>query len=48
VDNPAAIELTRDSESAKMPVFSEGYGRNDAARRWSRDVLDIAHALQAF
>jgi len=25
----AAAELTRDSESAKMPVFSEGYGRND-------------------
>lgn len=25
----AAPELTRNSESAKMPVFSEGYGRND-------------------
>jgi hypothetical protein len=24
-----ASELTRDSESAKMSVFSEGYGRND-------------------
>jgi len=25
----AAPELTRHSESAKMAVFSEGYGRND-------------------
>jgi 4-diphosphocytidyl-2-C-methyl-D-erythritol kinase len=47
----AAQELTRNSESAKMPVFSEGYGRNDlfavAAARFPEVALCIdalAHA----
>jgi len=40
----AAAELTRDSESAKMLVFSEGYGRNDLqspaiARFWTAPLM---------
>jgi len=43
----AATELTRDSESAKMPVFSEGYGRNDLQPAAVARFQEIADALEA-
>jgi 4-diphosphocytidyl-2-C-methyl-D-erythritol kinase len=43
----AAAELTRDSESAKMPVFSEGYGRNDLQPAAVARFHEIANALDA-
>jgi 4-diphosphocytidyl-2-C-methyl-D-erythritol kinase len=43
----AASELTRDSESAKMPVFSEGYGRNDLQAVAVARFQEIADALEA-
>jgi 4-diphosphocytidyl-2-C-methyl-D-erythritol kinase len=43
----AATELTRDSESAKMPVFSEGYGRNDLQPVAVARFQEIADALEA-
>jgi 4-diphosphocytidyl-2-C-methyl-D-erythritol kinase len=41
----AAPELTRDSASAKMEVFSEGYGRNDLQPAAVARFPDIASAL---
>ncbi len=42
----SSAELTRISESAKMPVFSEGYGRNDlqpaAIARFRRIAVTLA------
>jgi len=43
----AAPELTRDSPSAKMNVFSEGYGRNDLQPAAVARFPDIATALAA-
>jgi 4-diphosphocytidyl-2-C-methyl-D-erythritol kinase len=43
----AAAELTRDSPSAKMDVFSEGYGRNDLQPVAVARHPDIARALAA-
>jgi 4-diphosphocytidyl-2-C-methyl-D-erythritol kinase len=43
----AAPELTRDSASAKMDVFSEGYGRNDLQPAAIARHPDIAMALSA-
>ena len=43
----AAPELTRDSPSAKMEVFSEGYGRNDLQPAAVARFPDIATALAA-
>jgi len=43
----AAPELTRDSPSAKIDVFSEGYGRNDLQRPALERHPDIAAALAA-
>ena len=43
----AATELTRDSESAKMPVFSEGYGRNDLQPAAVARFQEIGDALEA-
>jgi len=43
----SAAELTRDSESAKMPVFSEGYGRNDLQAAAVARFQEIAKALEA-
>jgi 4-diphosphocytidyl-2-C-methyl-D-erythritol kinase len=43
----AAAELTRDSPSAKMEVFSEGYGRNDLQPAAVARFSDIATALAA-
>lgn len=43
----AAAELTRNSESAKMLVFSEGYGRNDLQPVTVARFAEIAHALEA-
>jgi 4-diphosphocytidyl-2-C-methyl-D-erythritol kinase len=43
----AAAELTRDSPSAKMNVFSEGYGRNDLQPVAVARHPDIAPALAA-
>jgi 4-diphosphocytidyl-2-C-methyl-D-erythritol kinase len=45
----AAPELTRNSQSAKMPVFSESYGRNDlqvAAVARFREIADALEALR--
>jgi 4-diphosphocytidyl-2-C-methyl-D-erythritol kinase len=42
----AAAELTRNTASAKMEVFSEGYGRNDLQPVASARHPDIAVALQ--
>ena len=42
-----ATELTRDSESAKMSVFSEGYGRNDLQPAAVARFQEIADALDA-
>jgi len=41
----AAPELTRDTPSAKMDVFSEGYGRNDLQPVTVARFPDIAEAL---
>jgi 4-diphosphocytidyl-2-C-methyl-D-erythritol kinase len=41
----AARELTRDTASAKMDVFSEGYGRNDLAPVTSARFPQVAGAL---
>ena len=41
----AAPELTRNSPSAKMDVFSEGYGRNDLQPVAAARFPDIAVAL---
>jgi 4-diphosphocytidyl-2-C-methyl-D-erythritol kinase len=43
----AAAELTRNSESAKMRVFSEGYGRNDLYAVAAARFPDIARCLEA-
>ena len=43
----SAPELTRDSASAKMEVFSEGYGRNDLQAPAVARFSDIATALAA-
>ena len=43
----AAPELTRNSESAKMRVFSEGYGRNDLYAVAGARFPDIARCLDA-
>ncbi|MEO8738637.1 MAG: 4-(cytidine 5'-diphospho)-2-C-methyl-D-erythritol kinase [Casimicrobiaceae bacterium] len=43
----AAPELTRNSESAKMPVFSEGYGCNDLFPVAAARFPDIAHCVDA-
>ncbi len=43
----AAPELTRDGPSAKIAVFSEGYGRNDLQRPAIARVPGIAAALAA-
>ena len=43
----AAPELTRDTASAKMDVFSEGYGRNDLQAAAVARFPDIAVALAA-
>jgi 4-diphosphocytidyl-2-C-methyl-D-erythritol kinase len=44
----AAAELTRNSESAKMSVFSEGYGRNDLQPVAVARFQEIADALETF
>ena len=41
----AAPELTRDTASAKMDVFSEGYGRNDLQHTAAARFPDVAVAL---
>jgi 4-diphosphocytidyl-2-C-methyl-D-erythritol kinase len=43
----AASELTRNSESAKMSVFSEGYGRNDLQHAAVGRFHAIGEALEA-
>jgi 4-diphosphocytidyl-2-C-methyl-D-erythritol kinase len=43
----SAAELTRDTPSAKMEVFSEGYGRNDLQPVAAARHPDIARALAA-
>ncbi|MEP6942761.1 MAG: 4-(cytidine 5'-diphospho)-2-C-methyl-D-erythritol kinase [Betaproteobacteria bacterium] len=43
----AAPELTRNSESAKIPVFSEGYGRNDLYGAAAARFPDVARCLDA-
>jgi 4-diphosphocytidyl-2-C-methyl-D-erythritol kinase len=43
----AAPELTRNSDSAKMRVFSEGYGRNDLLAVAAARFPDIARCLDA-
>ena len=43
----AAAELTRNSESAKMLVFSEGYGRNDLQPAAVARFQEIGDALDA-
>ena len=43
----AAPELTRNSESAKMPVFSEGYGRNDLFAAAAARFPEIARCVDA-
>jgi len=43
----AAPELTRNSDSAKMRVFSEGYGRNDLYAVAAARFPDIARCLDA-
>ena len=43
----AAPELTRNSPSAKMDVFSEGYGRNDLQPIATSRFPDIAIALRS-
>jgi 4-diphosphocytidyl-2-C-methyl-D-erythritol kinase len=43
----AAPELTRSSESARMSVFSEGYGRNDLQRVAAARFPQIAGCLEA-
>lgn len=43
----AAAELTRNTASAKMEVFSEGYGRNDLEPVASAQHPDIVRALTA-
>jgi 4-diphosphocytidyl-2-C-methyl-D-erythritol kinase len=43
----AAAELTRNSESAKMSVFSESYGRNDLQAVAVARFREIADALEA-
>jgi 4-diphosphocytidyl-2-C-methyl-D-erythritol kinase len=42
----AAPELTRNSQSAKIDVFSEGYGRNDLANVASARFPEVAAALE--
>lgn len=42
----AAPELTRNSTSAKMEVFSEGYGHNDLEKVVSARFPEIARALE--
>jgi len=41
----AAPELTRDTASAKIDVFSEGYGRNDLQQASAARFPDVAVAL---
>lgn len=43
----AAPELTRDSPSAKIDVFSEGYGRNDLAEVTCAQSPPVRDALEA-
>ena len=43
----AAPELTRSTPSAKMDVFSEGYGRNDLEAVAASRVPQVAEALRA-
>jgi 4-diphosphocytidyl-2-C-methyl-D-erythritol kinase len=43
----AAPELTRNTQSAKMPVFSEGYGRNDLQGVAVARFPEIAGSLDA-
>jgi 4-diphosphocytidyl-2-C-methyl-D-erythritol kinase len=43
----AARELTRDTASAKIDVFSEGYGRNDLAAVTAAGFATVAQALAA-
>jgi 4-diphosphocytidyl-2-C-methyl-D-erythritol kinase len=43
----AAAELTRNSRSAKMPVFSDGYGRNDLQAVAVSRFPEIAASLDA-
>ena len=43
----AAPELTRDTPSAKIDVFSESYGRNDLARVTAARFPRVAEALAA-
>jgi 4-diphosphocytidyl-2-C-methyl-D-erythritol kinase len=43
----AAPELTRNSPSAKMPVFAEGYGRNDLQAVAASRFPEIAASLDA-
>ena len=43
----AAPELTRDTPSEKMNVFSEGYGRNDLAAVTAAKFPEVAAALAA-
>jgi 4-diphosphocytidyl-2-C-methyl-D-erythritol kinase len=43
----AAPELTRNSESAKMRVFSEGYGRNDLYGVAAARFPEVARCLDA-
>ena len=41
----ASRDLTRDTPSAKIDVFSEGYGRNDLAPVTAAKFPQVAHAL---
>ncbi|MFO1414669.1 MAG: 4-(cytidine 5'-diphospho)-2-C-methyl-D-erythritol kinase [Burkholderiales bacterium] len=43
----AAAELTRDTPSAKIDVFSDGYGRNDLADVTAARFPEVAEALVA-
>jgi 4-diphosphocytidyl-2-C-methyl-D-erythritol kinase len=43
----SAPELTRNSESAKMAVFSEGYGRNDLVSVAAARFPDVSRCLAA-
>lgn len=43
----AAPELTRSTPSAKIDVFSEGYGRNDLEVVTAARFPDVAHAIDA-
>jgi 4-diphosphocytidyl-2-C-methyl-D-erythritol kinase len=43
----SAPELTRNTESAKMAVFSEGYGRNDLYRVAAARFPEVSRCLEA-